>query len=88
LQLGEHLGARGSVVHDADEDRSELHVGNVLGHVAAHAAVHRLHPPGVAPGGVVYVVREALDVQKHRADHYHRHKPFLLAVDLILSYHI
>ena len=73
LELAHHIRARAGVVHQTDEGRLQLDVGNVLHNVAAHAAVHLLHPAGVAPAGNVNVRGIALDVHKDRAQNDNTH---------------
>ena len=55
---GVHLVARqfinnilpcASVIHQAYKGGAQLHVGDILRHIAAHTAVYLFYPPGVAP---------------------------------------
>ena len=75
-QLLQYRFPLGVIVHQADEPGPQLHIGNVLRYIPAHAAVDKLHPPGVAPGGDIVVLREALHIHKHRANDHNRHTAF------------
>ena len=77
VELAEHGLPLLGVVDHGDEARTQLDVGDILGDVAAHAAVHELHPAGVAPGGNVAVIRETLDVHKDVAYYDDRHGEIL-----------
>ena len=94
FQLLHHGRAHRRVVHDAQVRRPELDVGDVLHHVARHAAVDVLHPAHVAPVGDVIVLREALDIHECRADYHDAHQLTLLCNDEFFctsmhsSYHI
>ena len=48
-QLVDNVLAGAGVIHQADESGAQLHIGNILGHIAADAAVDLLDPAGVAP---------------------------------------
>ena len=78
-QLVDNVLARACVVHQADKGGPQLHIGNILCHVAAHAAVDLLDPARVASAGNVGGERIPLDIHKHRTDDYDTHtkKPFL-----------
>ena len=73
VQLVDDVLPHAAVIHKAHEGGAQLHVGNVLRHVPAHAAVHLLHPPGVPSAGDVGGERIALDVHKNCADDYDSH---------------
>ena len=62
------------IVHQTHEGRAQFHVGDILRHIAAHTAVHLLHPPSVAPAGDVGGERITFDVHKNGTDHYNSHK--------------
>ena len=61
------------IVHQTHKGRTQFHVGDILRHIAAHTAVHLLHPPSVAPAGDVGREGIALDIDKHRAHHDNTH---------------
>ena len=95
FELLHHGLAHRRIIHDAQVRRPELDVGDVLHHVARHAAVDVLHPAHVAPVGDVIVLREALDIHECRADYHDAHQLTLLCDDeffctsmLRPSYHI
>ena len=73
-ELAHDLFALGGFVHKTHKDGAQLHIRNVLRHVAAHAAVDKFDLSGVAPGGQIQILREALNVHKYRADNHDRHK--------------
>ena len=74
LQLVDDVLAHAGVVHQADEGGPQLHVGNVLHHIAAHAAVHLLDAAGIAPARDVGGKGVALDIHKNGSDDYDAHK--------------
>ena len=73
-QLAQHILTLGGIVHEAYKGGAQLHIGNILGHIPAHAAVDELDLPGVSPRGEVQILRKALHIHKHRADHHNSHK--------------
>ena len=73
FQPADDLFPLGGIVDHAQEGRAQLDIGDILRDVAAHAAVDDLHIAGVAPGGQIQVVREALDVHEDRPDNYDGH---------------
>ena len=73
VQFVDDVLPHAAVIHKAHEGGAQLHVGNVLRHIPAHAAVHLLHPPGVPSAGDVGGERIALDVHKNCADDYDSH---------------
>ena len=77
-ELAHDLLALGRLVYKAHKDGAQFYIRNVLRHVAAYAAVDKFDFPGVAPGGQIQILREALDVHKHRADNHDRHCRILL----------
>ena len=70
-QLVDNVLAGAGVIHQADE--SGAHIGNILGHIAADAAVDLLDPAGVAPARDVGGQRIAFNIHKHRTDDYDTH---------------
>ena len=78
FELADHLRPFGGVVHHAHKAGAQFHIGDILHHVAANAAVDDLHRAGVAPGGDILVVGKALDVHKYVADDDDRHRSILL----------
>ena len=73
LELADHLRAGAVVVHQTHIGGAKLHVGNVLRHVPADAAVDLLDPAHVPPLGDVLIRGEALNVHKNCADDYDTH---------------
>ena len=74
FQLVNDILPHAAVIDKAHEGGPELHVGDILCHVAAHAAVNLLHSARVAPAGDIGRKRISLDVHKHCADDYDAHK--------------
>ena len=72
-QLADDLLALGAPVHQTHEGGAQLHIGDILRHIAAHAAVDKLNGPGVAPGRQIQVVRKALDIHEDGTHDYDRH---------------
>ena len=72
-QLADNILPRAAVVHKADKGRAQLHVGDILGHIAADAAVHLLDTARVAPARDIGGQRIPLDVHKNSADDYDSH---------------
>ena len=76
VQLINDVLAGAGVVHQADEGGAQLHIGDILGHVAADAAVDLLDPAGVAPARDIGGKGIPLDVNKNCADYYDSHGVF------------
>ena len=73
IELADNLGPLGAFVHHADEGGAQLHIGNVLHHVATHAAVDYHHITGVSPVGNIHILREALYIHKNIACNNYTH---------------
>ena len=86
-QLADDFLADAVLVHQTDVGGPQLHVGNVLRHVAAHAAVNLLDPTDVPTLGNILVHGEPLRVHEHRADDYNTHarKPPVIYICFIVS---
>ena len=65
--------AKRRVIHDAQIGRPQLHIGDVLHHVARHAAVDVLHTAHVAAVGNVIAQRESFNIHKRGADNQDAH---------------
>ena len=72
-QLVDDVLPKAGFIHQPHKGGPQLHVGNVLRHVPAHAAVHLLHPPGIPPAGDVGGERIALDVHKNCTEYNDSH---------------
>ena len=72
-QLAQDLLALGGLVHHAHKGGAQLNVGNILRHVAAHAAVDKLDAAGIAPGRQIQILGKTLHVHKYRAHNNDRH---------------
>ena len=81
LQLVDDILADAGVVYQTDERGPQLHIGNVLRHVAAHTAVHLLYPAGIPSARDIGGEGIALDVHKHRANYNDSHSVFLSCSD-------
>ena len=78
FQLAHHAGPQAGVVHQAHKGGTQLHVGDVLHHVAADAAGDLLHPAHIAPAGDIGGRGISLDVHENGAQHHNTHKNALL----------
>ena len=78
LQLVDHILSHAGVVHQTDKGRAQLYIGDILHHIAAHAAVYLLNAPGVASAGNVCRQGIAFDIHKNSTEHNDSHskKPF------------
>ena len=81
LQLVDDILADAGVIYQTDERGPQLHIGNVLRHVAAHTAVHLLYPAGIPSARDIGGEGIALDVHKHRANYNDSHSVFLSCSD-------
>ena len=73
-QLVDDVLSHAGVVHQTHKGGAQLHVGNILHHVAAYAAVYLLDASGVAPAGDIGGKGIALDIYKNSSDDYDAHK--------------
>ena len=73
-QLVDDVLSHAGVVHQTHKGGAQLHVGNILHHVAAYAAVYLLNASGVAPAGDIGGKGIALDIHKNSSDDYDTHK--------------
>ena len=73
-QLVDDVLSHAGVVHQTHKGGAQLHIGNILHHVAAHAAVYLLDASGVAPAGDIGGKGIALDIHKNSSDDYDAHK--------------
>ncbi len=73
FQLVDHILSHAGVVHQAHKGGAQLHIGDILHHVAAHSAVYLLYPAGVAPARNIGGKGVPLDINKN-SDDYDAHK--------------
>ena len=73
-QLVDDVLSHAGVVHQTHKGGAQFHVGNILHHVAAYAAVYLLDASGVAPAGDIGGKGIALDIHKNSSDDYDTHK--------------
>ena len=76
-QLADHILTGTGLVHQADKSGPQFTVGNVFGHIPAHAAVDMFHPAHIPILGVKESLRIALNVHKYGSDHHDTHLQFL-----------
>ena len=67
-QFINHILPCASVIHQAYKGGAQLHVGDILRHIAAHTAVYLFYPPGVAPARNIGGKGVPLDINKNCAD--------------------
>ena len=75
FQLVDDVLPHAGVIHQTDKGGAQLHIGDVLGHIAAHAAVHLLDAPGVAAARDISRKGVALDIHKNSSEYDDSHKP-------------
>ena len=74
FQLVDHILSHAGVVHQTDKGRTQLYIGDILHHIAAHTAMHLFNAPGVASAGNVGRQGIPLDIHKNSSDDYDAHK--------------
>ena len=72
-QLVDDILTGAGFIHKADKGGAQLHIGNILGHIAADAAVYLLDPACVAPARYVGGQRIPLNIHKNSTDHNNTH---------------
>ena len=73
LQLPHYILPHAGVVHQTDEGGPQLHIGDVLHHVAGYAAGNLLHPSHVAPAGDIGAQGIPFHIHKYGAQNHNAH---------------
>ena len=73
LQFADHIGTDAGIVHQADKSGPQFHIGDILRHITAYAAVDLLYPAHIAALGNEHILRVALDIYEYCADHNNTH---------------
>ena len=75
FQFVDDILPHAGVIHQTDEGGAQLHIGDILGHIAAHAAVHLLDTSGVAATRDISRKGVALDIHKNSSEYDDSHNP-------------
>ena len=84
-QISDDIIAEARLIHHAQKGGPQFHIGDILHHIAAYAAVHLHHAPHIPASRDILREGISLDVHKCCSDHHNSHACLLRCSALCYS---